>query len=612
MSFWNTSAESPEIAAKNIINSFRTWWSIPVSISPEVLLATKLQLGYLPESERLNYQNKIDTISQQVSIEPPLVITNLFEWVESAIMKQVPKIANEVLEDNLKKWKWPPFLPEQKENIKLATIDRIASGRYLQIILDGVISKAALLWWSIWKIGENFTWRELKNIDVDTTVKSIQVLLNNLNWWTQENQTVKTLEGKIFEQVTSMMQEWIWHIQQAHESIPQPSWYMELLKNPKALSQYTYWMDIEILLQKSIVTSSSREEFTKWLKMNIQEIDSKTMPLENIKEKVFNALTNTPEIISDQLFEFIGRIFQIPVFGRFTLGFFQLDNIKTAVDDLKMEHKYRKSVNFLTSFWLSWDTSWQVSSWKNRWKIPVLNDVDFTNMDFSKIKPFMKSMRDKGIDVTKFTFWESVFIDRKIESGENSNKLTVVFPPWNTYWETPQTIIQKLAWATDNTREDIEPVRVKWSVSTHIPSKYDVSPEMKPLISPIVSPPAVLALIESSPLTLTDSIIKAFEDATTIPFTFNFEWSQRVVQFQNGLLSIGADIFSLQWQWAIAVKIKDIRIVWNQIYLDHFGWPTIESKSNIISAIPDLLVLRKWVTQEIQWNTGKLLVTKTS
>ncbi len=112
-------------------------------------------------------------------------------------------------------------------------------------------------------------------------------------------------------------------------------------------------MDIPALLQASGDAQGTKEIFKNEIKTKIQKLEAQIIGMEQSKERIFNTIARIPEFASNKLFEMMEWIFKIPIFGKFAAAFLGFDDPKTAIDELKIETKQRKSIHTLISFGVS-------------------------------------------------------------------------------------------------------------------------------------------------------------------------------------------------------------------------------------------------------------------
>ena len=327
------SAENQE-KAKQFVDRIKSWAasSTQEPLTPEIVAAVEASIDEQDEANKVKIRAALRSLREKTKFQEKNndSLSPLFEWTHSDLMRQAPKIANEVMEDALKLWKWPPLTPEQKENIKLAIIDRVASGAFAQAMLGGIHGKIDKMQGLVVKFGDSFKWRKIDDISASELQQQADKMTKEFSWTESEKTdgAPKSMEEKITEQVIRMMQDGLWDIQKAHEWVPQPTWYTLLLTHPKALANYKYGMDIPALLQASGDAQGTKEIFKNEIKTKIQKLEAQIIGMEQSKERIFNTIARIPEFASNKLFEMMEWIFKIPIFGKFAAAFLGFDDPK--------------------------------------------------------------------------------------------------------------------------------------------------------------------------------------------------------------------------------------------------------------------------------------------
>lgn len=610
-------ALSPEQRAQKFIDWVREWSnpSIEQPLTPEIERAIEQKMNNFDEINRAQIRTALDKLKSSTRVaETPSEISSLFEWTQSDLMKQAPKIANDVMNDTLQLWKWPTLTSEQKDNIKLAIIDRVASWAFAQAMLWGIQNKFNSL-------KDKFSKIDLKDVSNISQIDDItkEFSIDSLSSGNEKKSENKTMEEKITEQILSMMQDWLGEIQKAHESVPQPEWYTLLLWHPRALAAYKYGDDIPSLLARSGDAIGTKEAFKAEIKQKIQKLEAQIMGMQATKEKVFDSIARLPEMVSGPLFSMMEWLFKIPIFGKFAAAFLGFDDPKTAIDELKMETRQRKAIHLLVSFGLTKNEKWEVVKGDNNGKLGILKDIDFTGVDFAKLKPFMKKMKAEWVDVSNPEFWKSVFVDGKLEVGEWDKKKTLTFPKWEEWKETAETIVSKLNGSTTTV------------VQTEIPSVEQPANTSVAWNSPAPAVAAAWTTTTWTPRTETTSeapktrgtaLTAAFIKAEKLPFDFVFDWKTERVSTNNNILEVGSMRWEIKWKWPMNAEVwaNSISMDAQTIKLDFpIKWEKTQPKTEFQKNIPALLTYKVNEKNEIQIpdkdNPGKsdvLIITRTA
>ena len=148
-------------------------------------------------------------------------------------------------------------------------------------------------------------------------------------------------------------------------------------------------------------------------------------------------LTKLPDFATDKLFGAFEWLFKIPIIGDLIATFFGYSSGKTLIEDLKLETRDRRSIQSLMEYGNNRipmkDGSGNMvrsgngeivysegtEKGKSNGEIKLLENINFTELNYKDIKPFYKTLRDNGINPNQKDFWKTVFGNEgKIETGE--------------------------------------------------------------------------------------------------------------------------------------------------------------------------------------------------
>lgn len=509
----------------------------------------------LPKSQSEKVRWALQSLNQEIRSETPQEVRNLFLWTSSELMQVAPDIANSIIEERLKTWKWPSLTSEQRINIKMAIIARISEGDFLRNILarvDGGIS--SLTQW-------------LKDIFSPGKIES---LAKDLLTWSKKASGRDSIEETITVEVTKMVDVWLGEIQKAHESVPPPQLYEELLKDREALSTYTYGADIAKLLGKN---QWNQKAFEERVQKKLQSIDARLTGMEERKESIFDILAKIPEIGSDKIIESIKWLFSIPIFSTFARWFLGLKGNQDPIDFIKKDVSERRSITLLQSFW---------KSGKNRNAIPLLSEIDLSPLKHRELRPFFRKMREKWVDTSHDDFWKKVFHDGKITLEKDGKEEIIKFPRWEPWNETLTSLLMKLNDTPQSQKNGAPGTQPSWETTR---------PETT-----------------EKPADRVSLIKKWLEQATSLPFRVGDE----LVSFESWELCFWNAKYKLEWVGMLTVAIENLSLQGSAVILSHRFGKSEVSKSEVIEVLPEILALGPGGKTELRWDDWTLRITRSA
>jgi hypothetical protein len=424
-------------------------------LTPEIAAAVEATMESQDEVNKEKIRLALDTL--KALAKPPeskeWSLAFLFEWAQSDLMKWAPKLIDAIIDPELNAWK-PALTGEQRENIKLALIDRVVSGAVPQAVFGTLRSKF------------DAVTNKFKNIDLkNPSLSSIDSLTKDLSLSSIAGEVesnlsmVEMVQKHLGETLTNSLAE----IRGAYESSPQPTGFSDLLMHPKALADYKAGEDIRALLDRSGNATVIKIAYRETIKQKIRDLESTILSAEWQKDKVMDFLTKLPESFSDKLLGSLDWLMKIPIIGDLIAAFFGYNSGKTLVEDLRLETRDRKSVGALLEHGVKRTPLRDASGSEVKWsdgkvvlsgstekgsengKIPLLQNIDFTGVDYRSLKEFYKILKKQKINPNAKDFWKSVFVDGRISSGEGAEKKTIKFGPWDSRIDTTaSSIITKL------------------------------------------------------------------------------------------------------------------------------------------------------------------------
>lgn len=545
-------------------------------LTPEIAKAVEQQMNSQDAENKAKIRQALDALkaSAAPTESTEWSLSPLFEWAKSDLMRWAPKLLDAIIDPQLSQWK-PALTPDHRQNIKLATLDRIVSWAASQALFGA-------LKWKLDKVSEKFSKIDIKNLSLD----GIDSITKELSLTDGNDSSSGDMHTMIQKQIETILSETLGQIRQAHESNPQPVWYLELLSHPKALAEYKSGEDIPALLSRSGDATLTRLAYREGIKQKILSLESSILSAEVTKNKVMNFLTNIPETGLNMLFDSLKWLFKIPILGDLIAAFFGYNSGKNLIDNLKLETRERKSVQALLEYgikrtplrdasgaevkWADGKTVYTGApeKWSQNGKIKLLENIDFSSVDFSNLKPFYKILREHKVDTTKSDFWKTVFVDGKIETGEWDQKKTLTFPKWEEGKETTDTIVKKLNTETGvpspvRTVEKPRPAPV-WALpewNRHTPpseslqNQQDPAPTLSREESPRSSsqpqpddrtPPSQRRIEQQSPvLSYGKALEKSFMEASSFPFEFSHAEGVERVSSEGNIITIGNKKYAL-------------------------------------------------------------------
>ncbi len=520
------------------------------------ILTLALQIsGEITLQNRAEVQAALNELRSWLSSETPKEIRELFAWTQSDLMQAAPDIANTIMEERMKLWKWPPLTAEQKVNIKQAIIARIADGNIVDILLSRVQWGMSTLMSGIKDIFQK---------------EKIEAMAKSLISGSATESWPSSIEATITKEVMKMVDIWLSEIQKAHESEPRPNGYEELLRYPQLLAKYSYGNDILTLIGTKEKVPKDREGFLESVKAKLSSMDKRISGMQKDKESIFDILAKLPSMWSDTIFEAMKWLFSIPIFWTFARWFIGMKGSGDPIEYLKAETDERRLVLTLQEYG---------RSGKKRDEIPLLGNIDLKEISYKELRPLFKKFRDAWIDTKKEDLWKKIFTEGKITWERAWSQTTLTFPPWERGKESLSSIIEKL------------------SQSPETPMQNPPNPQEKPDVSQTSEAPNRLTLIK-----------KWLTEASSLPFRAGNE----EISFSAWVLKVWSSSYRLEGVGMLTVDIESLVLKWNMVVLGHrFGTSTVE-KSDVIDALPELLVLGPWSKTEIKGEDGKLRVTRTA
>lgn len=519
-------------------------------------LAAELTIQ-LPKEKAEKIRAALKSLKEEVSTSVPKEVRSLFSWTQSELMQAAPDIANTIMEERFRSWKWRTLDTEEKTNIKIAIISRISEWEFATKILsriEGWIASLTSGLKDIFKPGK------------------IEELAKSMISGSKESSWFNSIETKITEEIMKMVDAWLWEIQKAHEMNPEPDGYKELLKHPKALAKYTYGADIMALIQSHGKSPNEKSEIATSIRSKLLKLDERVRGMEKWTESIFDILAKIPEIGSDKIIESLKWLFSIPIFWSFAKGFLWIKGNEDPIDLLKKETNERRSILSLKEYGLGWN---------KKWEIPVLAEIDFSGLNMRQLKGFMKKMRASSVDMREGNFWKKIFIDAKIIQDIEGNKKIIEFPKWEKWNETLSSIISKLNGQT------LVPNEASQSIPTDTMKPTPNLPEETDRVS----------LLKNWLL-----------QANSLPFRFGNE----TVNFSSWELVVWSSRYKLEWVGMLTVAIQSLNIKGDSIVLGHRFGTSLVLKSDVIDALPELLALKPWNVTEVKWDEGTLKITRSA
>lgn len=635
---WATSPNDLKQKAQNFIESVKSGNKphLVEPLTPEIEEAVKAELWPIDDANRRKIlealaELKKDTLLSRESGEGSL--SSLFEWAKSDLMKNAPKLVDALIDPELDTWN-PKLTPLQKENVKLALIDRIVSGAASQALFSGLRGKLD-------KIGEKFStltkWLGSWSItdQADALGKKADDISKIFDLSSDEPKGSDDggMEGKIRKQVEEIL---AWSLKMLKEVyVNEPLHRDALFGNPKALADYKPGDAIPALLDRSGNASLMRAGYKETIKAKILALESSILSAESKKNTVMDFLAKTPEFIRDRVFGLLEWLSKIPFLSDILAAFFGYSSGKSLIENLKLESKERRTILELREFGMRKNDKGTVEKWSEHGKIKLIENIDWSDTDFSKMKPFFITLRKAGVKLPIENFWKIVFEWGKMEYEVDGKKQTLLFPAWDTRFDTTaEKIVEKLNTATRlQAAETPAPAQVAPPTPPAAPAQAprpegQVTPPPKgaeavktggrPTAPEAVAAWAAAATITpprptTSPQTPMEtpenarlkSLTEAFAKANSFPIPFG---NGEQVAFSNEILSIWSQSYKILWvSGTRKVAIKDMKFAttWkipDAVELVHsfsFLKKTYQDRGDIAQNLPTLLALSPQATVEI-------------
>lgn len=187
-----------------------------------------------------------------------------------------------------------------------------------------------------------------------------------------------------------------------------------LLSNPKAIAEYNGG---EILEGIQEMNKTDLSQYIATLNGDVRKIDAKIFPMEDIKEKGMNFLSDAPSFLVDFFkwllkFEFIAKL----------LGY---KDSKDALGSIDEEFRQRKSLNVLREFGkVTSLEGGQAKEGEYSGKIDILKGKDLSKINRKKMADFFTFTKEEKIDTTTPEFWMEVFNKNEIITKDADGKDT--------------------------------------------------------------------------------------------------------------------------------------------------------------------------------------------
>jgi hypothetical protein len=639
-----TPVQTAEQLADSFVYAVKNKKPLPSSLSPEAraFIGKKAkELGSPEWEEILSAMNELKDLKAEIKESREWSLAFLFEWAKSDLMKWAPKLLDSIIDPTLNEWK-PALTGEQKENIKLAILDRIVSGAIPQAVFGTLKGKLD-------SISGKFQKIDFKNLSLES-IDSLTKELSLSEVWAQVESGLSLMDT-VQKHIEDTLVTSLADIRKVHESQPQPAGYTELLGHPKALADYKAWEDIPALLGRSGNALLIRTAYREGIKAKILSLESSIIGAEEKKNKVMDFVAKLPETFSDKIIGSLDWILRIPIIWDLVAAFFGYKSGKWLVEDLKTETRERKSVQALLEYGQRKNDNGALEKWGENGKIKLLENIDLSGVDYTKLKDFYKILRTNKINPNNKDFWKAVFIDGKIEMWEDGKKKTLTFAKWQEGKETAETLIKKLnnetrvieeapppapapikkeeppktdqppkadgskpawaatsiAWAMSETgsSEKGNPAKAQAPATEAAKSATPAEPKAaKSAEKPLELPPLATALETS------------FMKAEKFPFEVKHKDWIETVSTAGNTITIGKRIYTLAGKMGLELPAKSISLSWDNVTLTFPSFPTdkvvSKPKNEFSRQIKDLLDYQVHVKNEIAWKDGTLVITRTA
>ena len=574
---------SPTERAQRFIEWVKAGRNPPTSepLTPEIAAAVEASMDNQDEANRAKIRDALNAL--RATAKPPEwnegSLSSLFEWAQSDLMKWAPKLLDAIIDPQLNEWKSATGVKltgEQKMNIKLAIIDRIVSGAASEALFGSLKSKLNA-------VSEKFSKVDIKNLSLDS-LDSLTKEFSLSGDDEAKGSADSGMEGTIKKQIEKILSETLGQIRGAYETNPQPIGFTDLLMHPKALADYKSGEDIPTLLARSGNASLTRLAYQEGIKQKILSLEWSILSAENTKNKVMDFLTKLPDFAADKLFGAFEWLFKMPIIGDLIATFFGYKSGKTLIDDLKIETKERKSMLALMEYGMKKNESKTLEKWGENGKIKLLENIDFTDIQYKNLKSFYTLMKENKIDTTAKDFWKTVFGEGKIEIGEEGKKKTITFPKWDPRIDTTaEKIVAKLN-TTGVTMVSPAPAAAV-PTSTPAPNPSGGSQTLPPVVwwDAVPSTPPAVVTTQGAPwapavaavsatsvsvaketreviLPYEQALEKSFMGAIRFPFTFTHTTWTETVDAKGNILIIGSRQFTLSAKFWFDIPAKWISL----------------------------------------------------
>lgn len=341
----------------------------------------------------------------------------VFNWTKTSVFEQARIFIDKDIEEQLMPYN---LSTEQKNNIKIGIVDRI--------VKSWDISKLFLefWWWVSSKFNSLIKW-DLKSVITPSGSKDSSKDKKDNDFSISDflNLEPEKLQILIKEKLKWTVDASIKNILDLLKQEPKTVDLTIFLSNPKAISEYEWW---DISWIKNLIWNDL-VDYLKTVNAWIISLDSNISALswlDKTKDMIMETISNLP--FGREIIKFLLGLTFIWALLAALLWF---ANWEEAITELWKELDMRNSVKILKSFWKNKDKDGKEITWKNNWDIPLLKDRDLSNLDFKKIKTFLKANINEWADINNIEFWKWVFewkFEFEIIEWENKKVKTLNYP----------------------------------------------------------------------------------------------------------------------------------------------------------------------------------------
>lgn len=591
-----------------------------------ILVATRMKLDTL--LKECTSPISLNTSSPETS-ESKDGFDRIFEGTKSEMLskEKVAFIKNYILAIYTKEL--PDLSPSQKDNLLVATIDRLLVNPDFTKIVDKLTGGLVSVVKDFEKegIGGLFSSSDEEKPKPEEGVDQTKVSL------TEMDKRIMDIINTATDPLVKLLK-------------TKPVGMDGFLSDPRSIARYdgSGKIDPNIAPMNEI----SKANYLKDLNNRVLKIDGKIIPLENMRERGMDMVAKGPGWLQ----EIFKWLLELPFIGNILASFLGYKDGAEALGSVDEELRQRKSVTVLREFSQVPDMSegkkaGDKKPGKYHGDIKILEWADLSGVSHKKLKEFFQFGKEMNISPVTRETWISLFekgeivakdtegkevkysLEKPIDAKDLEKDFAGLYQKLNglaaikknkeyaavreqekqqkqgeVEGVTPQA--SEADKALDNGKSAI-PVTAA-SMASQWPTVARAMAESE-AAKPEETVPAKPQVTQESALT------EALLDVTSFPLSFEYDNKQETVSFANERLHVGDKVFSLAVHWNgtpdfVSLPVRGLAFNGGEIIASYMGGKTSIPRNQITEWIAPMLALAKDGTKEITDPKWKLIITR--